>query len=208
MPPIYHITHISNLNSIIATGGLHCDNGCASGGIAPTGIAHAHIKQRRAQRVVPVPPGGTLADYVPFYFAPRSPMLYSIHTGYVAGYQGGQTAVLHLVSSAQSVASNGHQFAFSDGHAEISFSAFSNQLGALQQLVDWAVMPLQYWNDTPADPDRKRRRQAEFLVHQFFPWTLVDSIGVYDQATATQVQQVLQGAAHKPVVNICAGWYY
>lgn len=27
-------------------------------------------------------PGGTLSDYVPFYFTPCSPMLYNIKTGY------------------------------------------------------------------------------------------------------------------------------
>lgn len=33
--------------------------------------------------------------------------------------------------------------------------------------IDWNIMNEKYWNDTIDDPDRKRRRQAEFLVHQF-----------------------------------------
>ena len=30
---------------------------------------------------MPIHPGGTLSDYVPFYFTPFSPMAYNIHTG-------------------------------------------------------------------------------------------------------------------------------
>ena len=75
--PIFHITHVENLASIIREGGLRCDREAAERGLAEVGIAHQHIKDRRAGRRVPLPPGGTLDDYVPFYFAPRSPMLYS-----------------------------------------------------------------------------------------------------------------------------------
>jgi hypothetical protein len=35
-----------------------------------------------------------------------------------------------------------------------------------------------YWNDTPDDPDRKRRRQAEFLVHGALPWDSVEFLAV------------------------------
>ncbi len=38
---------------------------------------------KRAHRMVPVPPGGTLSDYVPFYFTPWLPMLMNITTGRV-----------------------------------------------------------------------------------------------------------------------------
>lgn len=67
---IFHFTHIDNLASIIATG-LGCDShACPS-----VDVGNHDIKQRRAERKVPVPPGGVVADYVPFYFAPRSPMI-------------------------------------------------------------------------------------------------------------------------------------
>lgn len=91
MTPIYHITHGRNLAAIIAAGGLWCDAQIAARGLTPLGIAHQHIKERRKQRIVPCAAGGTLADYVPFYFAPRSPMLYAIHSGYVERYDGGQS---------------------------------------------------------------------------------------------------------------------
>jgi len=204
---IYHITHLENLPTILAQGGLWCDRESAQRGLVKIGIAHAHIKERRARRVVPVGAGGTLADYVPFYFAPRSPMLFAIERNQVEGYRGGQSSVLHLAATAQAVAAQGKAIAFTDGHADISFSRFFTDLAHLDKL-DWKVMAETYWNDTPSDGDRKRRRQAEFLVHQFFPWQLVTEIGVMNQTVAEQVKAALANAPHVPVVTVRRGWYY
>jgi ssDNA thymidine ADP-ribosyltransferase, DarT len=54
-------------------------------------IGYKNLIDKRGSRIVPVEPGGVLNDYVPFYFAPRSPMLYSIHTGFVQGFTGSQS---------------------------------------------------------------------------------------------------------------------
>lgn len=163
---IFHITHVDNLAAILAEGGLWCDREAAERGVAEVGIAHQHIKERRARRHVPISPGGTLDDYVPFYFAPRSPMLYSIHGGYVEGYSNGQRSVVHLVSSAEAVSASGAPFVFADGHAELDLSDFFDDLDDLNK-IDWKIMKAAYWADTNEDGDRKRRRQAEFLVHRF-----------------------------------------
>jgi hypothetical protein len=37
-----------------------------------------------------------------------------------------------------------------------------------------------YWRNTDEDGDRKRRRAAEFLVYNFFPFSLVTGIATYD----------------------------
>ena len=50
------------------------------------------------------------------------------------------------------------------------FTDFFDDLKDLDK-IDWDLMQSRYWNDTNDDPDRKRRRQAEFLVHEFFPWS-------------------------------------
>jgi hypothetical protein len=206
---IYHITHLRNLASIIGAGGLHCDNGRLEQAVDCIGIAHQHIKERRAKRRVPTCEGGTLADYVPFYFAPRSPMLYSIYRGQVEGYNDGQAPVLHLVSSAEAVERAGLPFTYTEGHAEIAFSEFYEGLADLPGRIDWNVMRSKYWNDDPPRiVDRKRKRQAEFLVHRFFPWTLFSTIGVIDEAMRAEVLQALAGGGHQPDVRVQRGWYY
>lgn len=207
MTLIYHITHVANLPAVLAQDGLWCDRESAQQGLAAVGIAHAHIKERRANRVVRLGPGGTLADYVPLYFAPRSPMLYAIHRNQVAGYRGGQADIVHLVSSAETVQAAGLPFVFTDGHADMEISSFFTNLNDLNHL-DWRLMDSKYWHDTSSDGDRKRRRQAEFLVHRFFPWSLVTEVGVINRTAAERVHAALPGAAHVPVVSVHRDWYY
>jgi len=205
--PIYHITHVSNLVGIIADGRLLCDRKAQEKDCVQVG--HKHIKERRLNRRVPLAPGDYVGDYVPFYFAPRSPMLYAIHMGFVDGYSRGQSEIVHLVSSAEAVEEDDDlRWVFTDGHAEMApLTDFYNDLDDLDK-IDWNVMKSIYWNDTDDDPDRKRRRQAEFLVHEFFPWKLIASIGVYEQATVKRVQEILKKSRHKPDVEIERAWYY
>ncbi len=171
------------------------------------GIAHEHIKNRRAKRPVPTCEGGTLADYVPFYFAPRSPMLYAINGGYVEGYDGGQRPILHLVASVEAISEAGSPFTFTDGHADIFYSEYFDELDDLDK-IDWDIMEERYWRDTAEDGDRKRRRQAEFLVHQFLPWNQIVEIGVINIDMAAEVTGIIEVADHKPNVVVRRGWYY
>lgn len=150
---------------------------------------------------------GTLADYVPFYFANRSPMLGSIHGGHVKGYDGGQGDVVYLTSTAQSVAQGDRQWCFTDGHAVMRFSRFFDDLDDLAQ-VDWEVINHWSWQNREDDPDRKRRKQAEFLVYNSFPWHWTESMGVIDRATARRVQDILADCDHKPRIRVEKKWYY
>ncbi len=207
MTAIYHITHIRNLPNILKDNGLWCDRLATQRGLAFVNIAHPHIKERRMQKQVPCAPGGCVADYVPFYFAPRSPMLYAIHRRNVAAYQEGQALILHLVSTVEAVQTAGIPFVFTDGHAEMDLSRFFTSLTALNQ-VDWDVMKSRYWNDTPQDGDRKRRRQAEFLVQRFFPFNLFHAIGVMNQTVADQVRALIPLEMPVPVIRLEPAWYY
>jgi hypothetical protein len=207
MTEIYHITHIRNLPNILGDGGLWCDHVVSERNLAHVSIAHQHIKDRRSAKQVPCSAGGVLADYVPFYFAPRSPMLYTINRGNVKGYTDGQSPILHLVSSIETVQKANLPFAFTDGHAPMDISRFFDDLKYLDQ-IDWKIMKAIYWADTIEDGDRSRRRQAEFLVHQFFPLNLVDEIGVVNKAVAKQVSIFLKAENRKPVLKIEPTWYY
>jgi len=46
------------------------------------GWANPDLIDKRSRRVVDVTPGGTLSDYVPFYFTPYSIMMLNVMTGY------------------------------------------------------------------------------------------------------------------------------
>jgi hypothetical protein len=97
---IFRITHIDNVPWLL-TKGVHCRN---SGRVALNyrEIGNPDLIGKRAHRVVPIPPGGTLSDYVPFYFTPHSPMLLNIKTGYGGMRKTPMSDIVILVSSQES----------------------------------------------------------------------------------------------------------
>ncbi|HEU4663732.1 MAG TPA: DUF4433 domain-containing protein [Dokdonella sp.] len=208
MTAIYHITHLDNLPGIIAQGGLLADTAIRQRALAPRSIAYRHIKDRRNRTPVPIAPGGCVSDYVPFYFCPRSPMLYAIQSGQVEGYPGGQTHVLHLLADAEAIEADGHACLHTDGNAASQPLTFHEGTGTLASTLSWDVIRSTSWGNTAEDNDRKRRKQAEFLVWQRVPWHAIVAIGVIDEATAQRARDAIAGAAHRPVVTVHRDWYY
>ncbi len=204
---IYHITHKDNLGGIISNGGLVAQSQISYAAITYCNIAHNSVQDRRSQTPVPCGPRGYLHDYVPFYFAPKSPMLYAIRMGNVDGSTAGQSDIVYIVSSAEGVKKAGLDFVFTDGHGIMDFSEFFDDLKDLDA-VDWDIMSVTYWRDTLQDPDRKRRRQAEFLVHKQLPWASIEEIAVRNKSVESEVEGIISTSASKPPVSIRDNWYY
>src|SRR5215211_4306498 len=97
---IYKLVHIDALPNILEAGGLHCMSQLPSG-IQTVDLSHYDVQERRARTLVSCYPGGSLHNYVPFYFAARSPMLYAIYKDNVSNYCGGQTPLLYLISNVE-----------------------------------------------------------------------------------------------------------
>lgn len=199
-PSIFHITHADNLQGILREGGLWCDRQRIARQLGNTNIGHTHIKQRRLTRAVTTRAGGTLGDYVPFNFCPRSVMLFAVHKGH-QDYAGGQENVVHLVSTVGRAVAVGRAWAFTDRHAELAHALHYDDLAKLPE-VPWRVMGEQYWGAV------KEERQAEFLVHEFFPWSAVVEVAVMTAGAAQRVQTALAAAPHRPAVTIHREWYY
>ena len=192
---------------IIQHDGLLSDSELTRRGIQPTIIGYEHIKSRRMSITIPCGPRGVIADYVPLYFGPRSPMLYVISQGGVPGYASDQREIIHLVASAEAICSAGLGYVFTDGHAVIAMTSFFDDLAFLNR-IDWPLMEARYWHDTLEDGDRKRRRQAEFLIHQFLPWDQISEIGVITTKIQRDVQASIASVSHQPPVNVYRTWYY
>jgi hypothetical protein len=207
MTYIYHITHLRNLESILESDRIWCDNEIQTRSIETQGIAYEAIKERRSRRPVPTCKQGHLSDYVPFYFAPRSPMLYAIYSGMIESYREGQDSVLHLVSKIGTVAENKLSFTFTNGHAEMMPTEFYESLDDLDK-IDWDLMKSKFWFDTLEDINRKWRRQAEFLVHNHFPVEFIAGIGVISEETKSEVETILKVSGKKITVAVLPQWYY
>lgn len=204
MPAIYHFTDLKNLPSILAAGELRCH----STADCSVDVADASIKSRRMTKRVPCGPGGTVGDYVPFYFAPRSPMLFRIQRGGVEDVSSDPARLVYLVSSTEAVVEARHASVFTDGNAAAAFTQFDDDMARLDEVVDWPLMKATMWANTPDDPDRRRRRGAEFLVHEAVPFELVDELCVYDSAARSAVAAAAAEEGWEVQVRVRRGWYF
>lgn len=84
---------------------------------------------------------------------PGSVMLFAVGKGH-DDYGGGQTDIVHLVSTVDQAATLGRRWAFTDRHAELRHALFYNQLSDLGE-VPWPVMAKGYWKE------EKEERQLE-----------------------------------------------
>jgi len=187
--------------------GLHAANSCPDDGLSYKTIHDVDVQTARRRRLVPCGPGGSIHDYVPFYFGPLSPMLLRLKSGRVEGYSEGQEPIIYLVSTVESVIEAGLGFVFSDGHGLATFTSWFSDLNDLSK-VDWDVVGKRYWADTIDNPDQQRRKQAEFLIHDFCPWWLINEIGVINRDVKLGVEEILHQYSNVLPVNIRQQWYY
>lgn len=146
--PIYRLVHVDNLAALLARGRLHAPHHTPADGILYRTIHDANVQANRRVKDVPCGPGGTVHDYLPFYFGPLSVMLLQLKTGQVAGYNEGQEPLVYLRTTVQAVAQAGCPFVFTDGHGLAKFTRWFDDLAHLDA-VDWPLLRGRYWIDTP-----------------------------------------------------------
>lgn len=206
-PKIYHICHVDRLPSIIASAGLLSDAALLTQALPGTVIGMNHIKQRRLQELsLTSHPALHVGDCVPFYFCPRSVMLYLIHRGSSElTYRGGQDPIVHLEADLYATVrwanTQGRRWAFTLSNAGSYYFEDRADLVQLNE-IDWKAVQAGDWRHC------KEGKQAEFLLEQSFPWHLVERIGVRSQLTYTQVVNALAAERHRPAVEVCENWYY
>ncbi len=200
---IYHITDVANLAGIIQSGGLVSDVALAAAGGPAVAIGYAHIKRRRMTEYrMPCVGSRFVGEFVPFYYCPRSPMLYTINQGNVPGRPAGcQRTVLHLVSTVQTALSLNKPWAMSDGNAGAGYADFFNDPVRLE-VLNWPLIGSNIW------AGKTFEKQAEFLVADGFPWSAILEIGCHNDDVAARVRAIMQGRAHQPRVFTNVGWYY
>ena len=206
-PKIYHIVHVDRLESISGDR-LWCDAEVGRRAPPGTAIGMSAIKQRRlSELTLTSHPGLFVGECVPFYFCPRSIMLYLIYQRNHPdlAYRGGQGPIIHLESdlnrTVEWAEAQGLRWAFTLGNAGSRYFEDRRDLNQLSE-IDWNSVAARSWSDC------KEGKQAEFLIERQFPWELVSRIGVLTRGIHDEVLKVQQHVMHKPVVEIKPEWYY
>ena len=213
-PKIYHIVHVDRLPSIIANEFLWCDSEILRRQPEGTTIGMGSIKQRRLNELsLASHPELNVGDCVPFYFCPRSIMLYLIYQANHAEltYRGGQGPIIHLEADLnQTVAwaeQNDLRWAFTLSNAGAYYFEDRSELGQLGE-INWDAIQANRWSGNGVSRTIKEGKQAEFLIEQSFPWHLVSRIGVHSRQVYSDVSAVQQSSTHKPLIELKPEWYY
>lgn len=216
---LFHITAIANVPQICAAGGILSKNAGATAGIRYQNIAHAQIQSTRAARAVPDPPGGLLHDFVPFYFAPRSPMLCAINNGKVAGCDWRQADIVHFETTVEAVVAARLPFVFYDRNASLQYSVPHTDLEHLDTAVAWDLLTepptldgfCKFWQnraDNHRYVARMEQRQAEFLAKNRVPLEVFTRLGVMNAQKQASLQSLLDAAGVRLRVDVKNDWYF
>jgi hypothetical protein len=204
---VMHFTHVTHLGAI-AREGLVADTVARRSHSFQVEVGNQGIKEARRRRRVLVPPHGVVADYVPFYYAPRSPMMFAIEKGNVPTYQDGCDDLVYLLSSVERMVELNLPVLFTDRNAVLGFATYTADPADLDELIDWPLMRARYWNDTPEQPDRRERRMAECLVHRRVPWEAFSLVVARTQACRTRAERELAAVGVSARIVVRPAWYF
>lgn len=206
-PRIYHIIHWNRLESVIEDGRLWCDSELRFRPRPGTPIGMPEIKRRRLQNRLDSQPGLAVGECVPFYFCPRAVMLYVIHRANhpQLSYRGGQEPIVRLEADLNETVEwadrNGRRWAFTLSNAGSSYFEDRCVLAQLDEIDREAVTAVK-WQHC------REQKQAEFLVEESFPWTLVRRVGTCTSEIQGRMRGLVRKGDHRPEVEVRPDWYY
>lgn len=202
---LFRITHVDNIPWLLENG-LHCRS---SGVVDPqfVSIGMQELIKKRANHDVPIPPYGTLDDYVPFYFTPWSVMLLNIKTGRngVAARLNDEIAIIGTRFA--TLAQHCEHVLFTNGHAYMAQTRYYDDPAHLDQ-VDWRILQNRDFRKDDQDIDKSRRYQAEALVYRFVPPTAIAAIVCHNKGRADEVQSVIDRLSLSIRTAVQPDWYF
>lgn len=203
---IFRIVHVDNVPWILDHDGLHCRNWPEQD---PNyiDIGNPELIDKRSRRRVPIPPSGTLSDFVPFYFTPFSIMMYNIRTGYGGIPRRENRDIVIFVSSIHHLRGLGLPFVFTNQHAYAVDTEYFAETGDLGH-IDWPLLQSRNFKTDDADPGKQLRYQAEALVHRHLPLAGLQGLGCHDDAVRDRLAGWIAVQGLQISVKTTPAWYF
>lgn len=195
------------------------------------------IVNRRGTDEFPMPCGGVVNDYVPFYFSPLTAFAYTIDQGNVPlidpdGNHLGTAKSKHrifVVCNVEDVAQSDVDYCFSDYplNSKAPLPTLETDLTKLENHVHWDVFDeapyrakipqigyqgvCQFFKNMEHPPERQLRRQkrmAEFLVRDALPMGLVTCVVAKSDTIRDRMQSMMDASEWSIPVLSNAGCYF
>ena len=184
---LFRMLHIDNMQQVLLHGITHRNSPNANVDFVPIG----DVSLISNRDTFAMPNGKIIGDYIPFYFWARMPMLFVIQNGFNGVQSTPALQIVYCVSSIAQMLSHQLGFVFTDGHAVDSFSTFHNEndVSNIDTILDFDAIKSKFWKDDK-DLDKKRRKEAEFLVKEDVPITAIVGYICFDETAKTRLVQL------------------
>jgi len=176
----YHFTHIDNIESIVKYG-LLSTNEKKKRGIRHVNLAAEEIQARRSVMEVNRYPYGTIHDYVPFYFASRTPMLLNV----INRKNVDQQLIVYIAVSIDKLLKDNVIFTDASANAteRPNFYRDPRNLNSL----NWILIDSSGWG---YDDRERRERMAEVLVYKRVPLDWIENYIVYNSFCKEKIIEI------------------
>ena len=182
--PLFYITSLENLPSIVSKGILSHDK---VRGIPHKDISNKIVNSRRS-RPDPIF-DRPIHYYVPLFFRANNPMLFALKE------KQGEFGVLHVDTN---VTDDVPECLFTDGNAASDTTTFFKDFSELDKLC-WDVLNQDRWTRSDHPHKEKRRiRNAEVLIPEHIPFRYVSAIAVKNNR-AIRRARIATKKSRKPV---------
>lgn len=195
---VYHVTHIRNLEKIVADAAL------SASATPVVDVSSALTRELRLTATVPGVgsiPGSTVAsvaEFVPFYFAPDAVLWEELRGGAVDETRWSDAArratAYDFVFLVTTVGRLGDSVVIADGDAAGTYTRFASADG-IQRMVE------------RLHDDEESRRRAEALAPGSLPFGSVQLIGVANDRVRERVRELIGGTGSAPKVVVYPPWF-
>jgi hypothetical protein len=213
-PLLYRMIRWQLLEPILSQGTISCPNLNTIERYHAYPLAKPNMISKRATTPVSVDPFGSLHDYVAFYFAPRSPMLYSIYARNQEGVNCEQSDIIYLVTDLNRLKAENCQLVVTDGNAVTGYTKFESKNidDFVKNNIDWEVMQAIYWNIKDKSKNNYEYgrwvRHAECLVYKQLSVKSLIGIAVMDNLLKETLEIIISKCGYSMPVLVKEKWYF
>lgn len=197
----FRITHIDNIQHVAQYGIVRANSPLRNPNFVSIGDRQI-IKIREEE----TSQGYRLSEYIPFYFGPRSPMLYVIQNGYNGVSKIEPEKIVYCVIKLEDLINSDIDCVFTDGHAISNLTRYygKDKLQHIDNIIKYEDVFSKFWN-SEADRDLKRRKEAELLVKNDLPVKFVRGYAVFNDKAQQDLMDM--GIPQEQIV-IKRGFYF
>ena len=198
----FRLVHINNIPHILKNGIVKSDSPNANPNYVP--IGDQLVIEKRKNRRLSSSSWQNIGDFIPFYFGPRSPMLYVIQHGYNGVRRIEAEDIVYCVIRLDDIIKERIDCYFTDGHVLNSLTQViikeridcyftdghvlnsltqvfpAESLNRIESYVKYSDVYAHRWDDEE-DLDLKRRKEAELLLKNDLPVQYIKGFVVYNE---------------------------